>query len=107
MSRVNAAELEGLLARMAELDASDLFLTVGLPPSVFANKRVVRLAETPLGGEDVERLVAPFLADGRAADFERKPDLDLAHMVPGKGRFRLNIFRQRSDLGLVARRVKL
>ncbi len=107
MSRVNAPELESLLGRMAELDASDLFLTVGLPPSVFANKRVVRLAETPLRGEDVERIVAPFLTDGRAADFERKPDLDLAHLVPGKGRFRLNIFRQRSDLGLVARRVKL
>ena len=107
MMRVNAPELDALLGRMAELDASDLFLTAGLPPSVFANKAIVRLGATPLRGEDVERLVAPFLADGRAADFEKKPDLDLAHLVPGKGRFRLNIFRQRAELGLVARRVKL
>jgi twitching motility protein PilU len=107
MHRVTAPELDALLGRMAELEASDLFLTVGLPPTVFVNKRIVRLSEVLLRGEDVERLVAPFLADRRAADFETKPDLDLAHMIPGKGRFRLNIFRQRTELGLVARRVKL
>jgi twitching motility protein PilU len=107
MYRANAPELDALLGRMAELDASDLFLTVGLPPSVFVNKRIVRLTETALQGPDIQRLVAPFLADDRAGDFESKPDLDLAHLVPGKGRFRLNIFRQRTELGLVARRVKL
>src|SRR6185503_10280293 len=101
MRRVHAPELEALLGRMGELEASDLFLTVGLPPSVFVNKRIVRLTETALRGEDIERLVAPFLEDERATDFERKPDLDLAHVIPGKGRFRLNIFRQRTELGLV------
>jgi twitching motility protein PilU len=107
VQRIQAPELDTLLAKMAELDASDLFLTVGLPPSVFANKRIVRLGEKPLLGEDIERLVAPFLADRRAAGFDQKPDLDLAHLVAGRGRFRLNIFRQRAELGLVARRVKL
>lgn len=107
MPKVSAPELESLLGRMADLDASDLFLTVGRPPTVFINKRLVGLSEQPLRGEDIERLVSPFLADHRAAEFESKPDLDLAHLVPGKGRFRLNIFRQRLDLGLVARRVKL
>ncbi len=106
MPRIEAPELEKLFGRMSELDASDLFLTAGLPPSVFVNKRIVRLAETPLSGADVERIVTPFLRDSRAAGFEEKPDLDLAHLVPGHGRFRINIFRQRGDLGLVARRVK-
>ena len=100
-------DLDVLLGMMADLGASDLFLTVGLPPTVFVNRRTVRLAETLLRGEDIERLAARFLADPRAAGFERKPDLDLAHAVPGKGRYRLNIYRQRGDLGLVARRVKL
>jgi twitching motility protein PilU len=107
MPRVIAPELDALLGRMAELNASDLFLTVGLPPSVFVNKRLVKLGEGLLRGEDVERLVAPFLADSRAAEFEKKPDLDLAHLIAGQGRYRLNIFRQRTELGLVARRVKL
>jgi twitching motility protein PilU len=107
MPCVNAPELEALLGRMASLDASDLFLTVGLAPSVFVNKRLVALSEESLRGADIERMLAPFLSDPRAAQFESRPDLDLAHLVPGKGRFRLNIFRQRLELGLVARRVKL
>ncbi len=92
---------------MSELDASDLFLTVGSPPMALVNKRLVPLAEAPLVSGDLERLVAPFLADERAAEFAKRPDLDLATFVPGKGRFRLNIFRQRNELGIVARRVKL
>ena len=107
MIRVNAPELDTLLGKMSELDASDLFLTVGLPPTAFVNKRIVPLTDTPLQGEDIERIAAPFLKDTRAADFQNKPDLDLAHVVPGKGRFRINIFRQRTELGLVVRRVKL
>ena len=107
MSRISAPELEGWLSAMADADASDLFLTVGLPPTASVNGRMTRLASASLSGEDVARIVAPFLSDGRAKDFEARPDLDLAHLIPGKGRFRLNIFRQRGDLGLVARRVKL
>jgi twitching motility protein PilU len=104
---MKSAELDVLLGRMADLGASDLFLTADLPPTVFVNRKAVRLAEDPMRGEDIKRIVAPFLADPRAVDFDRKPDLDLAYAIPGKGRYRLNIFRQRTELGLVARRVKL
>ena len=107
MSKISAPELEALLAAMADADASDLFLTVGLPPSASVNGRLVRLSDTALTPEAMGVLVSPFLADSRAKDFETRPDLDLAHLIPGKGRFRLNIFRQRGDLALVARRVKL
>jgi twitching motility protein PilU len=107
VAAVNSAELDVLLAKMSEVGASDLFLTAGLPPTVFVNRRTVRLGEVPLRGEDIERIAGPFLADPRAAGFQNKPDLDLAHAVPGKGRYRLNIFRQRTEMGLVARRVKL
>jgi twitching motility protein PilU len=106
MAKVTAPELEALLSAMAEADASDLFLTAGLPPTVSVGGRLARLSAGALSGGDVARIVTPFLADSRAADFEARPDLDLAHLIPGKGRFRLNIFRQRGDLALVARRVK-
>jgi twitching motility protein PilU len=107
MPRIVAPEVEALLSRMEELDASDLFLTAGSPPKVFVNKALVALTPTPLTGPDLERYLKPFLADHRAVDFDKRPDFDLAHLVPGKGRFRLNIFRQRGELGLVARRIKL
>ena len=104
---MNLGPIEPFLARMSELDASDLFLTVGSPPMAMVNKRLVPLADAPLSSADLEALAAPFLRDGRAAEFAKRPDLDLATAVPGKGRFRLNLFRQRNELGIVARRVKL
>src|SRR6266850_8508582 len=107
MTTPSLGPIEPWLARMSELDASDLFLTVGSPPMALVNKRLVPLSEAPLASKDLEALAAPFLGDGRAAEFAKRPDLDLATAVPGKGRFRLNIFRQRNDLGIVARRVKL
>src|SRR5688572_1865349 len=99
--------IEPLLSRMSDLDASDIFLTVGAPPMALVNKRLVPLAEAALSSADLQALAAPFLADERAAEFQKRPDLDLATAVPGKGRYRLNIFRQRNELGIVARRVKL
>ncbi len=107
MARVKADEMDAILTRMSELDASDVFLAAGLPPMASVNKRLVKLGEAPLTGADIERIAGPFLAGERAADFEKKPDLDLAHSVEGRGRFRLNLFRQRNELGMVARRVKL
>ncbi len=98
--------LDSLLGRMADLDASDLFLTVGRPPMASVNKRLVALGPDALNAADVASCAAPFLSNGRGAAFEARPDLDLAHVVAGKGRFRLNIFRQRSELGIVARRIK-
>jgi twitching motility protein PilU len=98
--------LDDLLARMADLDASDLFLTVGAPPTLSVNRKLVRVGDAPLAPEDLAALAAPFLADERAAQFGKHPDFDTAHAVRGKGRFRLNIFKQRGSLGVVARRIK-
>jgi len=100
--------LEILLSRLVELDGTDLFLTHGAPAVASVNKKFVALMDRPLNKADLERAIAPFLEDPeKAAAFARKPDMDLAHFLPGKGRFRINLYRQRNEIALVARRVKL
>jgi twitching motility protein PilU len=100
--------LDVLLSRLADLDGSDLYVTVGAPPVASVSKRMTPLMERPLTRADIERAIAPFLAIGdRAARFAEKPEIDLAHAIAGKGRFRINIFRQRGEPALVARRIKL
>ncbi|HVY61324.1 MAG TPA: PilT/PilU family type 4a pilus ATPase [Planctomycetota bacterium] len=100
--------IDALLARLAELDGSDLFLTVGAPPMASVSKRMVPLMERPLTRADLEKAAGPFLAAGdRAARFAARPELDIAHVLPGKGRFRLSVFKQRGEVAIVARRVKL
>lgn len=106
MSAPETMRLEGWLARMVELEASDLFLTVGAPPTASVEKRLIALEAEPLGHETVAAVVEPFLEGERRAAFEARPDIDLAHASPS-GRFRVNIFRQRGEPGMVVRRVKL
>ena len=62
MLRVDAPELGALLGKMAELDASDLFLTVGLPPTVFVNERFAQYeaGETALVEEQLQFLDTPI-----------------------------------------------
>ena len=101
-----AFALDDLLGRVLELDGSDLHLTVGVQPSVRVNGELVRLTEYPmLKPADVERLVAPLLDQRRRERFERELELDAAYSLPGKGRFRVNIFRQRDSLGAVLRAI--
>jgi twitching motility protein PilU len=99
--------IDALLSRLADMDGTDLFLTAGAPPVISVGKRFQPIGERPLAPDELARLAAPFLDGERAAEFAKKPDLDLACSVPGKGRFRLNIFRQRGSIAIVARRVKL
>ncbi|MBI4566528.1 MAG: PilT/PilU family type 4a pilus ATPase [Planctomycetes bacterium] len=106
MNTQGLGPIEEYLSRMSDLDASDLFLAVGAPPSASVNRRLVPLSAAPLSEDDLRTLAAPFLKE-RTAEFEKKPDLDLAVALAGKGRFRLNIYRQRNNLGIVARRVKV
>ncbi len=97
--------LDEYLMKMSDLDASDIFFAVGAPAMAQVNKRMVPIGEV-LQPVDLDRLGEVLLSDPRAAGFGTKPDFDLARMIPGKGRFRLNVFRQRGDLGIVARRIK-
>jgi twitching motility protein PilU len=100
-----APGLDDLLARAAALDAIDLFLIAGAPPVVNVAGRQQPLDPRPLAPADLERLAAPLLTGERAARFAERPDLDLARAVPA-GRFRLNVFRQRGLVSIVARRVR-
>ncbi len=98
--------LDDLLGGMAVARARDLYLIVGAPPTYAIDDRMAPAAERPLSPADVDRLLAPLLQGDRAAQFARRPELDLAREVPGKGRFRINLYRQRGHACLVARRIR-
>jgi twitching motility protein PilU len=98
--------IDDLLRRMAALDASDLFLITGAPPTCAVAGRHQPLGERPLDARDLARLAETFVTPERAARFAEVPDLDLAYVTPTGERFRVNVFRQRGDLSIVARRVR-
>ncbi|MDH4161189.1 MAG: type IV pilus twitching motility protein PilT [Nitrospirota bacterium] len=99
-------QLNDLLKATFEKRASDLHLKVGVPPVLRIDGRLVPLdAEKRLTQEDTVAIASGIMNPGQKARFNEKNELDLAYAVPGLGRFRVNIFKQRGSVGMVFRSV--
>lgn len=98
--------LDDLLRRMGPARASDLYVIAGAAPALAVDDDLVPIGEQALSGADIERLLAPVLEGPRAAQFAKRPELDVGREVPGAGRFRLNVYRQRGQVCFVARRIR-
>lgn len=98
-------ELKDILVEAVKSRASDIHMTVGLPPAFRCNG-VLRpqLRWLPLNASDTEKLAREILGV-RWDEFVQKKELDLAYSVPGLGRFRVNAFFQRGSVGLAVRLV--
>ncbi|MCM8789155.1 MAG: PilT/PilU family type 4a pilus ATPase [Candidatus Omnitrophica bacterium] len=99
--------IEKLLKRMADLDASDLHLKAGRKP-FFRIKTVLKELsdEEILSAEEIEQYAFSLMNDRQKAFFLEHMEMDLATEKPDVGRFRVNIFRQRGNAGIVMRRIK-
>ena len=98
-----ATQLERYLGRMIELGASDVFLRTGSPPSYRINGQVMRHDSEAPSAETMEQMAHAVMPPMALERFERTSDIDVAHAMPGMGRFRINLFRHQGSLGLVAR----
>ncbi|MFH1739340.1 MAG: ATPase, T2SS/T4P/T4SS family [bacterium] len=95
-----------LLLQMKEKGASDLYLKAGLPPSFRINGDVIRDNAPALSGEDIKEIVDGILNEFQKKIFDERPDLDFAYSLPGGLRYRINLFRQQGQVGLVARLIE-
>jgi twitching motility protein PilT len=99
------AELEDLLSRLQELQGSDLHARPGSPPRVRVDGQLRALDAPPLDADGVEALVRAALPRERMAELDASGEIDAGLSVPGVGRFRINVHRQRGSLAVVARLV--
>jgi twitching motility protein PilT len=101
-------EANKLFRMVMKHKGSDLHLKVGLAPAMRL-AGVLRVMQTPpLTADDMERLMFPLLSARQKQILEETGGIDFAHIIfDGKleTRFRVNLFRQRGRLSLVARRV--
>ncbi len=98
--------LDRLLHRAVDLGASDLHLKAGGYPTCRVHGRLEPLADEPrLTVSAMEAMVLALLPERQRQKFDQLHEVDLAHSVPGLGRFRLNVFRQRGTIGMVARSI--
>lgn len=100
-------DIKELLKTMIDNGASDVFVVAGLPVTWAAGGRQHRLDGAPLMPDDTRTFVTGLYAmAGRPVSFfeaSGNHDDDFSFAVPGLGRFRVNVFRQRGSYGAVIR----
>jgi len=97
---------EKLIKIMVEKKASDLFLTLGLPPCIKLNGAVVPISKQKLSQQSCEELVLSTMSEEQRAEFYRDKELNYAVISEESGRFRASAFYQRGEIGIVLRRIE-
>ena len=100
------SDLANMLESMAVLKASDLYLNVGAPPTFKVHGELRTVTEVPLTPEQIQTMVEETLDSEQRQRFEQHLELDVSLQIENGGRFRLNIYRQKGSLALVARHIK-
>lgn len=99
-------ELQAYLKLMAEKEASDLFFSVGAPVTIKINGETRALSDRPLVPGSVEKLLQQLASESQRQSFRENLELNFAYALPGTGRYRVNVYRQRGDAAMVIRYIK-
>jgi twitching motility protein PilT len=91
---------------MVELGASDLHCKVGSPPVLRVDGGLQPSEYPPLTSQDTEMLASELMPMSKSVTFSETNEADFGYTLPGVGRFRVNVFRQRGLVGLAIRRVR-
>jgi twitching motility protein PilT len=93
-----------LLEAMVERGASDLHITVGTPPTIRQHGDLVRLDEYPvLDKRGIQGMIYAILPQKMRERLEQELELDMSYALPGRARFRVNVYYQRDSLGAAFR----
>ncbi|MCB9995980.1 MAG: PilT/PilU family type 4a pilus ATPase [Rhodospirillales bacterium] len=90
---------------MNEKQASDLYLTVGFPPTLRIEGVLEPIRPEPLTAEEINEIISSVLTNRQRREFETQMELNSSLDVGQYGRFRVNVLRQRQNPALVLRRI--
>ena len=90
-----------ILRAMVQLRASDLFLKVDAPPAVRVDGAVRQLGQTPMSRDDIKATFMELVDEHSRDIFKKNHEVDTAYEDPEIGRFRVNTFMQRGNIGFV------
>jgi twitching motility protein PilT len=96
---------QDMLRKAVELGATDVHFKPGLPPVVRlqGDLKLLSRKASPVESPELEGIARAILPTRARAQFDSGREADMAYSFPGVGRFRLNVFRYRGQVGIVAR----
>jgi len=100
---MKTTDIDILLRTLVIKKASDLHVQVGTPP-VFRVHGELKFSDLePLKAEDVEAYIKTLLPEELKDNPKQVKRFDLSYAVPGIARFRVNIYKQRGEMGVALR----
>lgn len=99
------SRIQEWLKTLARDKGSDLYLSTGAPPCAKFQGKLKPIANEVLKPGEIREIACELMDDTQIADFERELEMNLATSIAGYGRFRVNIFIQRSEVSIVARNI--
>ncbi|KIP22004.1 Twitching mobility protein [Anoxybacillus ayderensis] len=96
-------KVDAILRAAFELKASDIHLTVGIPPIFRINGDLKRYGQETLSPADTEQMAKAIVPEKMWSHFEENGELDLSYSLSGVSRFRVNVFKQRGCISLAIR----
>jgi twitching motility protein PilT len=98
--------INDLLDLVLQYRGSDLHLTAGSPPIVRVNGDLHPMSHLDtMNGSQIRHMVYSIISQKQREKFENELELDTSYALPGRGRFRVNIFLQRDSVGCVMRAI--
>ena len=99
-------DIAELLRYAVEMGASDLHLKAGNVPFIRVDGSLRPTSFESLTPVESQTFAAQLMPDHKMREFASTNEADFGYTLPGVGRFRVNVFRQRSNVGLAIRRVR-
>lgn len=95
--------IDEMLKVANERGASDLHITVGVPPKIRIDGELTDIADERIMPADAENLIMPIIPDHVRKQLTENGESDFSYAVAGVGRYRVNVFRQRGSYACVIR----
>lgn len=97
--------IEELLLLAKEKGASDLHITVGIPPKCRVHGTLINLGLEKLLPKDTDLIIQPMLSEYSKQRLEKNGEVDFSYSIPNLGRYRVNVFKQRGSYAAAIRLV--
>lgn len=98
-------QVEAILQTAKDMKASDIHITVGVPPKIRVNGQLINLEMPRLMPADTEDILMPMMNEKQKEVFRENGEVDFSYTVSKMGRYRVNIFRQRGSVAAAMRTV--
>ena len=97
--------VEEVLAKAKEAGASDVHITVGVPPKMRVNGDLITMDYERMLPPDTHRVVEDIMSDFQLQHFEERGEYDMSFSIPNIGRYRVNAYKQRGSVAVALRLV--